>query len=176
MLKVFVVVFVLIALLLAYAATRPDGFRLERTIIIKASPEKVFALINDFHKWGAWSPWDKIDADLKRTYSGPLSGVGATYSWEGKKTGIGRMVVMECLPTSLVKIKLDFFKPFEAHNVAEFSLHEQDDSTVVTWAMSGPTPYLSKLIGIFFSMDKLVGKQFESGLEKMKSAAETVGS
>ena len=164
---------VLIAALLAYAATRPNSFRLERTKLIKAPPEKVFALINDFHRWGAWSPWDKIDADLKRTYSGSTAGVGAAYGWEGKKTGVGHMEIIESVPASLVKIKLDFFKPFEAHNTAEFSLHTQGDSTEVTWAMYGPSTYVSKVVGIFFSMDKMVGKDFEAGLEHMKATAET---
>ena len=170
--NIAMVVAILIAILLAYAATRPDSFRLERSVTIKAPSEKAFVLINDFHQWTAWSPWEHMDADLQRSYSGPDSGVGAVYNWEGKKTGVGRMEIMESLPVSLIKIKLDFFKPFEAHNTAEFTLLSQGDSTTVTWAMHGPSPYMSKLMGIFFSIDKMVGKDFEAGLEKMKAAAE----
>jgi uncharacterized protein YndB with AHSA1/START domain len=170
--KIAAVVVVLIVALLAYAATRPDSFRLERTTTIKAPPEKVFALINDFHQWGSWSPWDKIDADLKRTYSGQVAGFGAVYAWDGSKAGVGRMEIVESLPASLIKIKLDFLKPFEAHNTAEFSLHAQGDVTNVTWAMYGPSSYVSKVMGIFFNMDEMIGRDFESGLEKMRSAAE----
>ena len=170
--NIAIVVALFIALLMAYAATRPDSFRVERSVTIKAPPEKAFALINDFHQWGAWSPWEHMDTDLQRNYSGPASGVGAVYHWEGKKTGVGRMEIVETSAPSLVKIKLDFFKPFEAHNTAEFTLLPQGDSTTVTWAMYGPSPYMSKLMGIFFSIDKMVGKDFEAGLEKMKAAAE----
>ena len=169
---VAILAFILIASVLAYAATRPDEFRMERSIRIKASPEKVFALINDFHQWGTWSPWEKIDADLKRTYSGNAAGVGAAYAWKGDKTGVGRMEIIESSSPSLVKIKLDFLKPMEAHNTAEFSLHVQGDLTNVTWAMYGRSPYLSKVMGIFFSLDKMVGKDFEAGLQMMKSEAE----
>ena len=170
--RIAAVLIVLLVVVLIYAATRPDNFRLERTATIDAPPEKVFALINDFNRWSAWSPWEKIDADLKRNYSGAAAGVGAVYAWEGSKTGVGRMEIMESSPASRVKIKLDFFKPIEAHNTAEFSLLPRGASTEVTWAMYGPSPYLSKLMGIFFSMDKMVGKDFESGLENMKAAAQ----
>lgn len=169
--NIAIVVAILIAILLGYAATRPDSFRLERSVTIKAPPEKAFALINDFHQWGAWSPWEYMDTDLQRTYSGPAAGVGAVYNWEGKKTGVGRMEIVETSSPSLVKIKLDFFKPFEAHNTAEFTLQAQGDTTNVTWAMYGPSPYMSKLMGVFFSIDKMVGKDFEAGLEKLKAAA-----
>ena len=166
------VVVVLIVALLAYAATQPDSFRLERSISIKAPPEKVFALINDFHNWTQWSPWEQMDADLQRTYSGAASGLGSVYGWEGKKTGVGRMEIMTSSVPTLIKIKLDFFKPFEAHNTAEFTLEAKGDTTNVTWAMYGPSPYISKLMGVFFSMDKMVGKDFETGLANMKAAAE----
>ncbi len=173
MLNVIVIVLVaLIAVLLIYAASRPDSFRLERSTLIKAHPDRVFDLINDFHQWGVWSPWEKIDADLKRTYGGPDSGVGAAYSWQGAKTGMGRMEIVASSPPSLIRIRLDFLKPFEAHNTAEFSLQAEGDATKVTWAMYGPSPYISKLMGIFLSMDQMVGKDFESGLRQMKAAAE----
>ena len=169
---IVIVVVVLIVALLAYAATRPDSFRLERSIIIKAPPEKVFALINDFHQWGAWSPWEKIDADLKRNYSGSAAGVGTVYGWEGNKTGTGRMEILESSSPAKIVIKLDFFKPFEAHNTAEFTLQAKGDATEVSWAMFGPSPYISKVMGIFFSMDQMVGKDFETGLANLKAVAE----
>ena len=173
MFKFILLLFVIaVAVILAFAATRPDSFRVERSTTIKAPPEKVFALINDFHQWGAWSPWEKIDADLKRDYSGAASGVGAVYGWEGKKTGNGRMEILESSPSSKIKIKLDFFKPFEAHNTAEFSVQAKDDKTEVNWAMHGPSNFMTKLMGVFMSMDKIVGKDFETGLDNMKAAAE----
>jgi len=160
--------------LLIYAATRPDSFRIERSAPIKAPPEKIFAIINDFHKWTAWSPWEKIDPALKRTYSGPQSGMGATYAWEGNKNiGTGRMEIVESAPASRIVIKLDFFKPFEAHNTAEFKLAPGGDGTTVTWAMFGPSPYMSKLMGIFFNMERMVGGQFERGLANLKALSET---
>ena len=168
-----VVVFVvfLLVLVLAYAATRPNNFRLERATTIKAPPEKVLALITDFRQWRLWSPWEKMDADLQRTYIGPDNGVGAAYAWHGKKAGAGRMEIVQSSP-SLIQIRLDFLKPFEAHNTAEFSLAVQGDCTLVRWAMYGPSPFISKLMGIFFSLDKMVGKDFESGLENMKRQAQ----
>lgn len=169
------VAFILIALVLAYAATRPDDFRIERSTTMKAAPEKVFAFINDFRQWGAWSPWEKVDADLKRTYSGNAAGIGAAYEWAGDKAGVGRMEIVESSPAAFVKIKLDFLKPMEAHNTAEFSLHVQGDLTHVTWAMYGRSPYLSKLLGIFFSIDQMVGKDFEVGLRNMQKEAEKQG-
>ena len=160
--------------LLIYAATRPDRFRIERSAAIKAPPDKIFALINDFHRWPSWSPWEKIDPALKRTYSGPESGRGAAYAWEGNKNiGSGRMEIVESTPASRIAIQLDFFKPFEAHNTAEFTLVPAGDATTVTWAMFGPSPYMSKLMGIFFNMERMVGGQFEQGLANLKSISET---
>ena len=162
-----------IAALLIFASTRPDSFRVERSVSIKAPPEKAFALINDFHNWTQWSPWENIDPNLKRNYSGPRSGTGTVYAWEGNgDAGQGRMEMLENTPPSRIKIKLDFLKPFEAHNTAEFTLEAKGDSTTITWAMYGPSPYLSKVMGIFVSMDKIVGKDFERGLTNLKAAAE----
>lgn len=164
---------VLLAALLAFAATKPDTFRVQRTASIKAPPEKVFALINDFHQWSAWSPWEKMDPAMRRIHSGAASGKGAVYEWDGNnKVGQGRMEITGSSAPSKIIIKLDFLRPFEAHNVAEFMLVEQSDSTAVTWAMHGPSPYLTKIMQIFFSMDSMVGKDFEAGLANMKAAAE----
>ena len=174
MLKLFVaVVLLLVTGLLIYAATKPDSFRIERSTTIKAPPEKVFALINDFHQWEAWSPWEKIDPALKRTYSGPPSGAGAVYEWAGnREIGQGRMEIVESTALSKVSLKLDFVTPFEAHNFVDFTLTQQGDSTKVTQAMYGPSPYISKLMTIFFSMEKMVGSKYEEGLADLKKLAE----
>jgi uncharacterized protein YndB with AHSA1/START domain len=173
MIKTILIVVVLaIVALLAYAATRPDSFRLERQTTIKAPPEKIFANLVDFNKWGAWSPWEKLDPQMKRTHSGAASGKGASYAWAGDKVGAGRMEILDATPSSSVKIKLDFTKPFEAHNLVDFTLVPQGDSTQVTWAMYGPMAFINKLFGVFMSMDKMVGKDFEAGLADLKAVSE----
>jgi uncharacterized protein YndB with AHSA1/START domain len=171
---ILIVVAVAIIAPLVYAATRPDSFRIERSAVIQAPPEKVFSFINDFHRWTAWSPWENIDPQLKRTYSGAQSGKGAGYAWEGNsKVGSGSMEIAEAAPAKIV-IRLDFLKPFEAHNTAEFTLAPgAQGETTVNWAMFGPSPYVSKLMGVFFNMDRMVGGQFEQGLANLKTAAET---
>lgn len=166
-------VIALIAASLGYAATKPDTFRIQRATRIKVPPEKIFPFINDLRRWNAWSPWEKMDPALKRTYSGAESGRGAVYAWEGNnKVGQGRMEITESAPSSKITMKLDFIKPFEAHNFAEFTLESKDDLTNVTWAMYGPSLYFGKVMGLFFSMDKMVGKDFETGLANLKAAAE----
>ena len=177
MVKIFalvaVVVVVAVAALLVYAATRPDSFRVERAATIKAPPEKIFAQVNEFKSWTAWSPWEKIDPALKRSYSGPPGGKGAAYAWEGNKdVGSGRMEITESTAPSKIVIRLDFLKPFEAHNTAEFTFVREGDATNVIWAMHGPSPYMSKLIGLFFSMDRMVGGMFEQGLANLKKSSE----
>ena len=167
------VVIVLVAALLLYATTRPDSFRVERSISIQAPPEKVFALINDFHRFGAWSPWEHLDPKMQRSFSGPDRGKGAVYAWHGnEEVGAGRMEIMDAVPPSKVLIKLDFLQPFESHNTSEYTLRAQGDSTAVTWAMYGPSPYITKLMGIFSSMDSMLGKDFEKGLAQMKAQTE----
>ena len=168
-----IVVIVLIAAVLIFAATKPDTFRVQRVASIKAPPEKIFALINDFNSWGAWSPWEKKDPTMKRTLGATTSGKGAVYAWEGNsEVGQGRMEITESSPPSRVAIQLDFVKPFETHNVVDFTLQPKGDATNVTWTMDGPSPYVSKLMGVFFSMDKMIGKDFEAGLANLKAAAE----
>ena len=158
-------------MLLAAPPTLPSA---SPAATIKAAPEKIFPLINDFHRWSAWSPWEKMDPNLKRTHSGAASGKGAVYEWEGnKKVGQGRMEIVESTPPSRVQIKLDFFKPFEAHNTAEFTLAGEGGATNVTWAMHGSMPYMMKVMSVFMNMDKMVGKDFEAGLASMKGLAET---
>ncbi len=167
-----ILVAVVIAILL-YAATRPDSFSVERSITIQAPPEKVYALINDFHSWQTWSPWEKVDPTMTRHFSGAASGDGTIYEWVGNsKVGSGRMEIIETVPASKIVIKLDFLKPFEAHNTAEFTLQPVGNSTTVTWRMYGPNPYVAKLMQVFFSMDKMVGKDFATGLANLKAQAE----
>ena len=174
MLKIIaIVVVVAVAAFLAFAATKPDSFRVERSASIKAPPDKIFALIQDFHNWGAWSPYEKRDPDMKRTYGGPESGKGSMYAWEGNsKVGAGRMEILEASAPSKVAIKLDFIKPFEGHNTAEFTMVPQGDSTNVTWAMYGPNPYIAKVMQSVFNMDEMIGKDFADGLANLKTAAE----
>ncbi len=168
-----IVLVVLLAGFLVFAATRPDAFRVERSASIKAPPEKVFAFINDFHLWTSWSPWENIDPALKRTYSGAGAGKGAVYAWEGNgKVGTGRMEILDSLPGSKITIKLDFLKPFEGHNVAEFAFDRKGEVTTVSWAMFGPSPYMSKVMGLVIDMDRMIGGQFEAGLANLKSISE----
>ena len=171
--KIVIVMFVLLAALLGFAATKPDTFRVERSTSIKAPPQKIFPLINDFHNWGAWSPWEKMDPAMKRAHSGAPGGKGAVYEWDGNdKVGQGRMEVTDSVPPSRIAIKLDFLKPFEGHNIAEFTLYPKGESTDVTWAMHGPSPFIMKVMGVFASMDSMVGKDFEAGLANLKATAE----
>ena len=171
--KLALVLVVVVAALLAYAATRPDSFRVQRVTSIKAPPDRIFPLLADFHRWSAWSPWEKLDPAMKRTFSGAESGVGAVYAWEGNgKVGAGRMEILEATPASRVAIKLDFLQPMEGHNVAEFTLEPKGELTTVTWDMHGPSPFVAKLMGVFVSMDSMVGKDFEKGLAQLKAAAE----
>ena len=168
-----IIVVVLIAALLVYAATRPDTFRVQRATNIKATSEKIFALIDDFHSWGSWSPYEEKDPAMKRTYSGAANGKGAVYEWEGNnEVGKGRMAITESSPPSKVMIKLDFVKPFETHNIVDFTLEPKVDFTKVTWDMHGPAPFISKVIGIFINMDSMIGKDFETGLANLKTAGE----
>lgn len=168
-----IAVVVFIAAVLALAATRPDTFRVERSTTIKAPPEKVYALIDDFHQWQQWSPWERLDPAMKRQHGGAPKGKGALYGWEGnKEVGKGQMEITEATPPSRVVIKLDFLAPFEAHNTAEFVLVPQGDATTVTWAMFGPNLFIGKVMSLFASMDSLVGEDFERGLANLKAVAE----
>ena len=168
-----IAVVIVIAAVLSFAATKPDTFSVQRATGIKAAPEKIFALLDNFHNWGIWSPWEKMDPNMKRTFSGPANGKGSVYEWEGNsKVGQGRMEITDALAPSQVTVKLDFIKPFEGHNIAEFVLEPRGDTTNVTWTMRGPSPYIAKLMSVFFSMDSMIGKDFEAGLANLKAAAE----
>ena len=173
MVKIIVVaVIVVIAGILALAATRPDSFRVERSAQISAPPQKILSLVNDFHQWGAWSPYEKLDPTMKRTYAGTAAGTGAVYAWEGNsKAGQGRMQIIDAAPTRTA-IQLDFIKPFAAHNIAVFTAQPQADATRVTWSMEGPAPFIHKLVGLFLNMDRMIGGDFETGLANLKVLAE----
>ena len=173
LLLIVIAVVVLLAALLAFGATRPATFRVQRTTSIQAPPEKIYPLINDFHNWGSWSPYEKLDPTMAKTYSGAASGKGAVYEWEGNnKAGKGRMETIGTSLLSKITIKLDFQKPFEGHNVSEFALDPRGGSTSVTWAMYGPNSLMAKVMSVFMSMDRLLGKEFENRLVNLKTIAE----
>jgi uncharacterized protein YndB with AHSA1/START domain len=167
-----VLIFLLVVVLIGIGATKPNTFRVERSVKINAPAEKVFGLINDFHEWTKWSPWETIDADLKREYTGAPAGKGAAYAWEGKKAGMGAMLITDSQPSSLILIKLDFVKPMVATNTTEFALSSEGGATTVRWSMFGPMPLMHRVMSTFMSMDKMVGGQFEAGLAKMKGVVE----
>ena len=170
--KIGLLLVVLVAALLLFAATRPDSFSVERRIVVQAPPEKIQPFIADFHRWADWSPWEHLDPAMKRTFGGPQAGVGATYAWQGNKdVGSGRMEVKAAAPDQ-VRIQLDFIEPFEGHNMTDFVLASKEGGTEVRWVMSGPAPFVSKLMGVFVSMDAMIGKDFEKGLAQLKVAAE----
>jgi hypothetical protein len=173
MLKIIaIVVVVIIAGVLILAATKPDTFRVQRSASIKAPPDRIFAFINDFSRWGTWSPWEKKDPAMKRTFGAKTMGKGAAYAWEGKEVGQGSMEIVDSPAPSKVAIKLDFVRPFEAHNMVDFTLEPKGDSTQVTWAMAGDTPFFGKIIHVFINMDNMVGKDFDAGLASLKVEAE----
>ena len=171
--KILIVLAVIVAGVLGLAATKPDTFTVQRSTTIKASPEKIFPLVADFHRWADWSPWEHLDPAMKRSHSGPASGPGAVYNWDGnQEVGAGRMALLAAQVPAKLTIQLDFIRPFEGHNSSDFSFVPQGDATLVTWVMNGPTPFVSKLMQVFFSMDKLIGKDFEAGLAKLKAVVE----
>ncbi len=151
----------------------PNTFEVERSTVIAASPDRVYEALVDFHRWVDWSPWEGIDPGMSRTYRGPVQGVGAVYEWEGnRKVGKGRMEILEATAPTSVGIDLNFIKPFKSHNTTRFTLTPDGESTTVRWTMVGPKTLMTKIMGIFKSMDDLVGKDFEKGLAQLKSAVE----
>ena len=177
MLKVFAVIGAVlvagIAVVLILAAMKPDQFRISRTAAINAPPEKIFPLINDFKAWPAWSPYETKDPAMKRTYSPNSAGKGATYAWDGdSNVGAGNMLITDAPAPSKVALDLNMTRPMTAHNKVELTLVPAGNATTVTWSMHGETPYWAKIFHVFFNMDKMVGGDFESGLAKLKAAAE----
>lgn len=168
------VLLALVVVLLVVASSKPDTFRIQRATSIKAPPEKIFGLLDDFRRWTAWSPWEKLDPAMTRTHGGAAAGKGAVYAWKGNnKVGEGRMEILESVSPSRLSIQLDFLKPWEAHNVADFTLEPQGDATTVTWAMHGPQPLMGKVMAVCVNMDRMLGKDFEAGLAAMKALAES---
>jgi hypothetical protein len=170
----------LVALLLiaglALVALQPAEFRISRRKAMAAAPSAIFPHVNELAKWRAWSPWEKLDPNLKRSYEGPPGGEGASYSWVGNdKVGEGRMTIVESKPTNLVRIRLEFIKPFQATNTSEFTLEPSGSGTDVTWSMTGRNGFVNKVVCLVMNMDKLVGKDFEQGLNDLKAIVEAKG-
>jgi uncharacterized protein YndB with AHSA1/START domain len=179
MLKIILlIVAVVIGVFLVVAMVQPDEFRVTRSTTIAAPAPNVFALVNELHNWEKWNPWQKVDPAMKVTFSGPPAGVGAGYEWVGNKdVGEGRLGIIESRPSDLVRLKLEFLKPFAATNTAEFTFKPEgngtaNNKTVVTWSMFGNKNFISKVMGLVMNMDKMVGGQFEKGLADMKATAE----
>jgi K+-transporting ATPase KdpF subunit len=167
------VIAVVLIVVLILALMKPDTFRVQRSTTVKTVPADVFPRINDFRNWASWSPYEKLDPNMKKTFSGPASGKGAIYEWQGNnKAGTGRMEILESSTPNKITIKLDFLKPFEGHNTSEFTMSPKGDSTEVTWAVYGPVPFMQKIMHVFINMDKLLGKDFEAGLANLKAITE----
>ncbi|TFV72806.1 polyketide cyclase [Bradyrhizobium frederickii] len=177
MLKAIAIIAILlvagIAGVLVFALTKPDTFRVERSLAVKAPAGAIYPQVADFHRWTGWSPYENRDPAMKRSFGGPAEGKGATYAWDGNNNvGAGRMEILEANGPSKVRIKLDFERPFEGHNTAEFTFVPQGDGTLVTWAMYGPAPFMSKIMQVFINMDSMIGKDFEAGLASLKKLTE----
>ena len=167
------VVVAAVAVVLGLATTKPDTFEVERQIVIAAPPAAIFGYLEDFKRWGDWSPWEKLDPGLKRSFSGAPSGVGASYAWEGKKAGSGKMTVTDSTPNQKLKIQLDFTQPFASDNSVLFELTPASAATRVRWSMTGPMSFPSKIMCVFADMDSMIGKDFEKGLSQLKAVAES---
>jgi hypothetical protein len=174
---ILLVLVIAVALVLIMAASKPATFKYTRSTRIRARPETIFPMVNDFHRWTSWSPYEKLDPSLERTYSGAASGKGAQYAWQGNaKAGAGTMTISDTTQDALIVIQLAFSKPFKANNVAQFSFSSaeaQSDSTEVSWSMSGRALFIAKVMQIFVDMDKMIGKDFEIGLENLKRISES---
>ena len=168
-----VIIAIAIAVVLIFAATKPNTLRVQRATSIKAPADRIFPLINDFRQWRSWSPYENKDPAMKRTYDGADSGKGAVYAWDGNNNvGSGRMEILEASVPSKIVIKLDFFTPFEGHNTAEFTMLPQGDAIMLTWTMSGPAVFMSRLMQVFINLDHMIGRDFEAGLAKLKKLTE----
>jgi hypothetical protein len=169
----FAVVVVGIAGVLALAATKPDTFRVERATSINAPPDKIFPFVNNLRAFALWSPYEKKDPGMQRTYSGAPLGKGAVYEWDGdKNVGSGRLAIADSSPPSKVTMHLEMLRPLEAHNIVEFTFTPKGDATDVTWAMNGRVPYIAKILHVFINVDRMVGQDFEAGLANLKAVAE----
>jgi uncharacterized protein YndB with AHSA1/START domain len=173
LIKVLIAIAVIVVVFAVIVVLQPSSFRVARSTSISAPPAVVFAQVNDFHKWEAWNPWGKIDPAMKQTYEGAPAGTGAVYSWAGNnEVGVGRMTITERRPNDLIRIKLEFFKPFAARSQSEFTFKPEGGQTAVTWSMTGNNNFMAKAVHLFMNMDKMVGGQFEKGLAQMKAVVE----
>lgn len=171
--KVLVAIAVIVVVLVIVVALQPSEFRVARSTTISAPPAAVFAQVNDFHRWEAWNPWGKMDPAMKQTYEGAPSGVGAVYAWAGNnEVGEGRMTITESRPSDLIRINMEFLKPFAANSTAEFTFKPEGNQTAVTWSMTGAKNFMAKAIHLFMNMDKMIGGQFDKGLADMKRLVE----
>jgi uncharacterized protein YndB with AHSA1/START domain len=171
--KIAIGILAVVVIILGLALAQPNSFSVSRSIVINAPAEKIYPLVSDFHQWAGWSPWEHLDPNMKRTFTGAASGAGAVYSWEGNDAvGAGRMEITGAQPPSKIDIKLDFLKPIASQNSTVFELKPEGNATRVVWTMSGPSSFMTKLMGVFLSMDKMIGPDFEKGLAAMKAAAE----
>ncbi len=170
---ILIAIVVIIVIFVIVVALQPAEYRVTRSASISAPPAVVFPQVNDFHNWEGWSPWAKLDPAMKQTYDGTSAGTGASYSWAGNsKVGEGRMTITESRPSDLVRIKLDFVKPFASTADTEFTFRPEGDQSRVTWTMSGRKNFATKMFGLFVSMDKMIGRDFEKGLAQMKAVVE----
>ena len=171
--KILIGVGAVLAIFLVVVAMQPSTFRIERSATMAAPAADVFAQVNDFHKWEAWSPWAKLDPAAKNTFDGPASGVGAGFAWEGNdQVGVGRMTITESKPAERIAIKLEFLKPFASIAATEYTFKGDGKQTTMTWAMTGEKNFVSKMMCLFMNMDKMVGGQFETGLASIKGIVE----
>jgi hypothetical protein len=170
-----VVLVLAVAVVMVLASRQPDSFEVRRSTVINAPPSRIYPLIDDFHNWFYWSPWEALDPTMARQFEGPKAGLGAAYGWDSKKAGSGKMVITEVRQDQLVLIDLGFTKPFKANNIARFDLAAEGANTAVTWSMTGKSPFISKVMGSAFSMDRMVGGDFEKGLAALKNKAELAG-
>jgi hypothetical protein len=167
---------VVIIAFLAFVAMKPAEFSITRSATMSAPHEAAFAQVNDFHNWAAWSPWEKLDATMEKTFDGAPAGIGAIYSWNGNnKVGEGRMTILESRPNDMIRIKLEFMRPFAATNSTEFTFKPEGNKTLVTWNMSGKHNFMAKGFMLFMNMDKMVGGDFEKGLAEIKGVVEGAG-
>lgn len=173
LIKILIAVAVIVVVFVIVVALQPSEYRVARTATMSAPATAVFAQVNDFHKWEAWNPWGKIDPAMKQNYEGAPAGVGAIYKWAGNnEVGEGRMTVTESRPSDLIRVQMEFFKPFAGNGTAEFTFKPEGNQTAVTWSMTGQNNFMAKAIHLFMNMDKMIGGQFEKGLADMKSIVE----
>jgi hypothetical protein len=172
--EILIALAAIIVVLAIVIAMRPSDFCISRSATFPAPASTLFEQVNDLHRWEAWSPWDRIDPNSKKTFTGPKAGVGASYSWVGEKTGEGSMTLTESRPNELIRIKLDFVKPFKANNTAEFTFKPKGDQTIVTWSMSGKNNFAGKAFSLIVNCDKMCGGEFEKGLANLKSVTEKI--